>query len=167
MSSSSPFKRQPRFLAISFSSSNASFSSSASYRFFSTPPYCSFSIPIRSAAISVTDTTLSFMEPISASFRPTSWFSNFGHKIPGVSRSSSDLFSLIHCFPFVTPGLFPVFVHAFPAKELIKVDFPTLGIPTTIARTGRFKMPRFLSRSIFSLHASCTIPCIAFMPAPL
>ena len=27
--------------------------------------------------------------------------------------------------------------------ELIKVDFPTFGIPTTIARTGRFLMPLF------------------------
>jgi ribosome biogenesis GTPase A len=44
------------------------------------------------------------------------------------------------------------------AKELIKVDFPTLGIPTTIARTGRFTIPRFLSRSIFSLQTSCTSP---------
>ena len=31
-----------------------------------------------------------------------------------------------------------VSMYAFPAKVLIKVDFPTFGIPTTIARTGRF-----------------------------
>ena len=35
----------------------------------------------------------------------------------------------------------------------MNVDFPTFGIPTTIARTGRFNIPRFLSLSIFSLHA--------------
>ena len=51
-------------------------------------------------------------------------------------------------------GLLPVFAHAFPASALINVDFPTFGIPTTIALTGRFKIPRFLSLSIFSLHAS-------------
>ena len=37
------------------------------------------------------------------------------HKIPGVSKSSTFLFSLIHCLPFVTPGLLPVFVQALPA----------------------------------------------------
>ena len=45
--------------------------------------------------------------------------------------------------------LFPVFVTAFFAKALIKVDFPTFGIPTTIARIGRFLIPRRLSRSVF------------------
>ena len=106
----------------------------------------------------------SLMAPINASFNPTVWSSNFGHKIPGVSRSSTFLFSRIHCLPFVTPGLLPVLAHAFPAKELINVDYPTYGIPTTIARTGRFMMPRFLSRSIFSLHASMTTAVTCFMP---
>lgn len=30
-------------------------------------------------------------------------------------KSSTFLFSLIHCLPFVTPGLLPVFVQALPA----------------------------------------------------
>ena len=30
---------------------------------------------------------------------------------------------LIHWFPRVTPGLFPVFAAVFPASELINVDF--------------------------------------------
>ena len=106
------------------------------------------------------------MEPIIARCSPTCWFSNFGHRIPGVSRSSSCLLRRIHCFPFVTPGLFPVFAQALPAYALINVDFPTFGIPTTIARTGRFRMPRLRSRSIFSLQASCTALLIAFIPAP-
>ena len=46
-----------------------------------------------------------------------------------MSNNSIFLFNLIHCFPFVTPGLFPVFVQAFPTRLLIKVDFPTFGIP--------------------------------------
>ena len=54
--------------------------------------------------------------------------------LPGVSRSSRLLSSRIHCFPLVTPGLLPVLVQALPAKELMKVDLPTLGIPTTMAR---------------------------------
>ena len=40
------------------------------------------------------------------------------------------------------------------AYELIKVDLPTLGIPTTIALTGLLIIPLFLSLSIFSLQAS-------------
>lgn len=96
----------------------------------------------------------SLIEPINASRSPTVWSSNFGQRIPGVSKSSTFLFKRIHCFPFVTPGLFPVLAQAFPASALINVDFPTFGIPTTIARTGRFKIPRFLSLSIFSLQAS-------------
>ena len=45
-------------------------------------------------------------------------------------------------------------VYKRQAKVLINVDFPTFGIPTTMARTGRFLIPRRRSRSIFSLHAS-------------
>ena len=56
--------------------------------------------------------------------------------------------------------------YAFPAKALIKVDFPTLGIPTTMALTGRFKIPRLLSRSIFSLQDSIITGRILFIPVP-
>ena len=102
-----------------------------------------------------------------ASRFPTSSLSNLGQRMPGVSKSSRSLLSLIHCFPLVTPGLFPVFAQAFPANELMNVDFPTFGIPTTIALTGRFLIPRFLSRSIFSRHASCTLGWIALIPCPV
>ena len=37
---------------------------------------------------------------------------------------------------------------------VVKVDLPTLGIPTTIARIGRFLIPLLLSLSVFSLQAS-------------
>ena len=86
--------------------------------------------------------------------------------MPGVSSSSTFLLSRIHCFPFVTPGLFPVLVQAFPARLLIKVDLPTLGMPTTMARTGRFRMPLFLSLSIFSRQASCMTAWMLFIPPP-
>ena len=36
------------------------------------------------------------------------------------------------------------------------MDFPTLGIPATMARRGRPTIPRALSRAIFSLQASWT-----------
>ena len=68
--------------------------------------------------------------------------------------------------PLVTPGLLPVFVHAFPAKLLMKVDFPTFGIPTIIARIGRFKMPLRRSLSIFSLHALWITSLTCFTPFP-
>ena len=106
------------------------------------------------------------IEPIKASLNPTFWSSNFGQRIPGVSRSSTCLFRRIHCFPLVTPGLLPVFAQAFPASALIKVDFPTLGIPTTMARTGRLRIPLFRSRSIFSLQASWITPWMDFNPPP-
>jgi len=98
---------------------------------------------------------LSLIEPIMARRIPTSWFSNLGHSIPGVSSISTFFPSLIHCFPLVTPGLLPVLALALPAKELINVDFPTLGIPTTIALIVLFMMPLLLSRSILSAHAVC------------
>ena len=66
-----------------------------------------------------------------------------------VDLKGLDLDDLIHCFPLVTPGLLPVFATALPANEFIKVDFPTFGIPTTMALTGRFIIPFFLSLSIF------------------
>ena len=68
--------------------------------------------------------------------------------------------------PLVTPGLLPVFVHAFPTIALINVDLPTLGIPTTIQRTGRFFIPLRLSLSIFSLHASRIIGLTLRIPVP-
>ena len=49
-----------------------------------------------------------------------------------------------------------VLAEALPTNELINVDFPTFGIPQTIALTGLFIMPFRLSRSIFSLQASLT-----------
>ncbi len=84
--------------------------------------------------------------------------------MPGVSRSSTFLLRRIHCLPLVTPGLFPVLVHALPVKLFINVDFPTLGIPATNALTGLLSIPLRLSLSIFSWHAFCIILFIALTP---
>ncbi len=86
--------------------------------------------------------------------------------MPGVSKSSTLLLSLIHCFPLVTPGLLPVLVHAFPAKLLINVDFPTFGMPATMALTGLLIIPRCLSRSIFSAQAFFITLLTALTPFP-
>ena len=116
-----------------------------------TPGYDFITNFISSMASSTSSTISSLIEPINARFIPVCSLSNLGHSIPGVSKSSTFLLRLIHCLPFVTPGLFPVFALAFRHIELIKVDFPTFGIPTTMALTGLFIIPLFLSRSIFSL----------------
>ena len=69
----------------------------------------------------------SLMDPKNASLRPTDWSSNFGHRIPGVSRSSTCLFRRIHWFPLVTPGLFPVLAAAFAGELVDKRRFPHWG----------------------------------------
>ena len=116
-----------------------------------------------SASSSITRIS-SLIEPMKASLIPVSLSSNLGHSIPGVSRSSSSLLSLIHCLPLVTPGLLPVLAQALPAKALMKVDLLTLGMPTTMALIGRFLMPRFRSLSILSLQTSLTRGPICLTP---
>ena len=152
-------------MAICSRSSRGDRSSGIPYRSARSPGYAFSKNAQSSAASSSLLRISSLMDPRSASLRPTDWSSNFGHRIPGVSRSSTCLFRRIHWFPLVTPGLFPVLAAAFPAKLLINVDFPTLGIPATMARTGRFKIPRLRSRSIFSLHASWITLWICFKEA--
>ena len=90
------------------------------------------------------------MAPEIANFIPTFEFSNFGHKIPGVSNNSISSDKRIHCLPLVTPGLLPVTTTFFPNKVLIKVLFPTLGMPTIIARIVTFLAPLFSKRVLFS-----------------
>lgn len=113
--------------------------------------HCNLFSDVQSAKVQVLPYSgYHLIEPTQASAGfPPAGSSNFGQRIPGVSRSSTFLFRRIHCFPLVTPGSFPVFAHAFPANVLINVDFPTFGIPATIARIGRFLIPRRRSRSLF------------------
>ena len=51
----------------------------------------------------------------------------------------SDIFNQL--WALVTPGLSPVLATFFFAIELINVDLPTLGIPTTKARSDLFTRP--------------------------
>ena len=73
--------------------------------------------------------------------------SNLGHNIPGVSNNSISLLILIHSKCLVIPGLLPTFVAFLPTNVLIKVDFPTLGIP-------KISILTFLSLSPFSFLLS-------------
>ena len=141
-------------MAICSRSSWGDRSSGIPYRSARSPGYAFSKNAQSSAASSSLFRISSLMDPKNASLRPTDWSSNFGHRIPGVSRSSTCLFRRIHCFPFVTPGLFPVLAQAFPASALINVDFPHIRNPNDHCTHRRFKIPRFLSLSIFSLQAS-------------
>ncbi len=47
----------------------------------------------------------------------------------------------------------------------MNVDFPTLGMPATMALTGLFFIPRALSRSIFAAQACFTAASICFISA--
>lgn len=82
------------------------------------------------------------MLPVYAKFNPTSSLSNLGHKTPGVSSNSILLLIRIHCFCFVTPGLFPTIADVFLEILFIKEDLPTFGIP-------KYHNPYVFSNSAF------------------
>ena len=87
------------------------------------------------------------MEPMKARLEAVSSESNFFHSTPGMSIRSK-LSTEIHCLPRVTPGLLAALARVVPAKELMKVDLPTLGMPTTITRMAAPTMPRLRRRAI-------------------
>ena len=102
--------------------------------------------------------------------------SNFFHSTPGMSIRSNPS-TEIHCLPRVTPGRLAALARAVPAKELIKVDLPTLGMPTTMTRTAAPAMPRLRRRAIkaessrkIGCRTAAARPCrresIARQPAP-
>ena len=72
--------------------------------------------------------------------------SNFFHSTPGIS-SRSNFSVLTHCLPLVTPGRSAALARAEPAKVLMKVDLPTLGMPQSITWVLAPLMPRFWRRS--------------------
>lgn len=82
-------------------------------------------------------TTSSRMAPVKAKRTPTLLSSNFGHRMPGVSRSSSVLSTGTHCFVRVTPGRSSALALLRPETLLINVDLPTFGMPSTITRSTR------------------------------
>ena len=75
--------------------------------------------------------------------------SNLGQSIHGVSSNSISLPTLIQFRFLVTPGLFPTLVTFLFTNLFIKVDLPTLGIPTTKARVLLLANP-LLSFFLFS-----------------
>ena len=105
--------------------------------------------------------------PVKARCNPMVSSSNLGHKIPGVSSSSSPWSTVIHCFPRVTPGRSPALADFFLATLLIKVDLPTLGMPTTMARTGRPTWPFSFHLAICSFSAARITGENCLPPAPL
>ena len=109
----------------------------------------------------------SFTAPVKARWRPVASSSNLGHRIPGVSSRSSRASTLTHCFPRVTPGRSPALADLRRATLLIKVDLPTLGTPTTMARTGRPTCPFSRQRSICSFKRPWTAAENWPTPAPL
>src|SRR5574344_2061171 len=92
----------------------------------------SFNFFINSKVRSSISKTSSLIDPVKAKFRALSYKSNLGHKTPGVSNNKRSLSVFIHWLLLVTPGLFPTLVPFLFDKLFIKVDFPTLGMPTTI-----------------------------------
>ena len=76
-----------------------------------------------------------------------------GQRIPGVSSKSRPEPAPTHCLPRVTPGRSPALADFGPATLLIKVDLPTLGTPTTMARMGRPTCPFSLHLAICSFKA--------------
>ena len=89
----------------------------------------------------------SLIDPMNARWEAVSSESNFFQSTPGISIRSKRP-TEIHCFPRVTPGLLAALARAVPAKELMNVDLPTLGMPTTITRMAAPSMPRLRLRSI-------------------
>ena len=79
--------------------------------------------------------------PVQASRKATPGSSNLGHSIPGVSSSSKLWSTGTHCLALVTPGRSSVLAVFRLATWLIKVDFPTLGMPRIITRTTRPAWP--------------------------
>ena len=109
----------------------------------------------------------SFTAPVKARWRPVRSSSNLGHRMPGVSSRSSPWSTWTHCLPRVTPGRSPALADFRPATLLMKVDLPTLGTPTTMARTGRPTRPFSRQRAICSFRASRTVGPNCPTPLPV
>ena len=110
------------------------------------------------------------MEPMKARFEAMVLESNFFQSTPGIS-SRSNFSVLTHCLPLVTPGRSAALARAEPAKVLMKVDLPTLGMPQSMTCVLAPAMPRFWRRasrpdssfSIAALTAFAPPFCLALM----
>ena len=79
---------------------------------------------------------------------------------------TTDLATLVEREELYQPDEVIYVVDKRQELHFVQVFRCAFGIPTTIARTGRFKIPRFLSLSIFSLQASWITPWIDLIPPP-
>ena len=70
-----------------------------------------------------------------------------------------------HCWERVTPGRSSALAVLRPATRLMKVDFPTLGMPRIITRSVRWA-PLASHALIFSERSSRTAPANCFVPVP-
>ena len=138
-STSPPEMRKPRFLAPASSRSQPLMPSSGTIlnRAVNASGLRWASRRMRWQARVSTSMISSFTAPVKARWRPVCTSSNLGHKMPGVSSSSSPRSTVTHCLTRVTPGRSLALADLRLATLLMKVDLPTLGMPTTMARTGR------------------------------
>ena len=111
--------------------------------------------------------TSALMALVMASISPTSWLSNLGQRMPGVSSRSSPRSMLIHCLPRVTPGLSPAMAAFRPATLLMKLDFPTFEMPRIITRSGRPACPLASYSRSLSASSLRTAGTKSFTPLPL
>ena len=86
--------------------------------------------------------------------------------MPGVSSISRYGPSFTHCLARVTPGRSEALATAEPLRRLMKVLFPTLGMPTTISRTVFFT-PRAAARSTAGCVARAMRSSISLTRPPL
>ena len=92
----------------------------------------------------------------------------FREPLQTINESYILLDILIHCFCFVTPGLFPTIADVFLEILFINEDFPTLGIPRIITLMFLpilpFCVATFKSSSItlFISLDTCSIPLPEF-----
>ena len=168
-STSPPEMRKPRFLAPASSRSQPLMPSSGMIlnRAVKASGLRWASRRMRWQARVSTSMMASRTAPVKARCRPIVSSSNLGHRIPGVSSSSRPWSTVIHCLPRVTPGRSPALADFFLATLLMKVDLPTLGMPTTMARTGRPTWPFSFHRAICSFSAPRMTGENCFTPAPL
>ena len=94
------------------------------------------------------------MAPERASITPCLGLANLCQSTPGVSNNSSSADERSHCCPVVTPGRFPVWATFFLTRWLRRVDLPTFGTPTHMARIGRFLSPLAASCANWSWRIS-------------
>ena len=84
-----------------------------------------------------------------------------GHRIPGVSSSSTLLGNGIHWFCRVTPGFGPTCALLRSSKWFTNVDLPMFGTPAIMMRTGRASgrvAPRFARSSMTTFRHSSGRP---------